>query len=357
MNRIIVLILLLSGLFIGRDSKAQQVIDASTNIFLLTDNIGDPTIFAGPNHTGVLTVNFQNLTAAPIPIGAIRVVVTLNSFVNYVSLQPNSTFSVTASSATGVSLVNTVAIIPANGNIAIDLNVIAVATTAGNVILQADIEVANPLLIQENTPGNNASNVQTSVGTSALPVTISSFTAKAVNKHAVLEWATSMEKNNAFFEVQHSTNARDFEVLGKVAGHGTTFEAHQYRFTQEYPDQSAVHYYRLRQVDTDGKFEYSFIRSLTFDGYVGIELKLATNPVTNGMIKAYVDYGDENLSNQANLTLVDFSGRTVSKQDVRLDKGRNTVLFQGVSLRTGIYVISLQNSSLTQPKLVKVAVQ
>ena len=356
MNRIIVLILLLSGLFMGRKSNAQVVIDASTNIFLITENVGDPTIFAGPNHTGVLTVNFQNLSAPSIPIGAIRVVVTLNSFVNYVSLQPNTYFTVESSSGTSVSLVNTLAAIP-TGAIAIDLNTIAVAQTAGNVILQADIEVANALLIQENTPGNNASNVQTSVGASALPVTLSSFNAKAVNKHAVLEWTTSSEKNNAFFEVQHSTNARDFEVLGNVKGHGTTYQTQNYRFTQEYPDPSVVHYYRLRQVDTDGKYEFSFLRSLTFEGYVGIELKLSTNPVTNGTIKAYVDYGDENLSREANLVLVDNMGRTVGKQSILLEKGRNTVQFQGVSLHSGLYVISLQNPSLVQPKFVKVAVQ
>ncbi|RCR70132.1 hypothetical protein [Larkinella punicea] len=356
MNRIIVLILLFSGFFMGRKSNAQVVIDASTNIFLITENAGDPTIFAGPNHTGVLTVNFQNLSAPSIPIGAIRVVVTLNSFVNYVSLQPNTYFTVESSSGTSVSLVNTLAAIP-TGAVAIDLNTIAVAQTAGNVILQADIEVANALLIQENTPGNNASNVQTSVGSSALPVTLSSFNVKAVNQHAVLEWTTSSEKNNAFFEVQHSTNARDFEVLGKVNGHGTTYQTQNYRFTQEYPDPSVVHYYRLRQVDTDGKYEFSFLRSLTFEGYVGIELKLSTNPVTNGTIKAYVDYGDENLSREANLVLVDNMGRTVGKQSILLEKGRNTVQFQGVSLHSGLYVISLQNPSLVQPKFVKVAVQ
>ncbi|MGA0555702.1 hypothetical protein ACO2Q8_03555 [Larkinella sp. VNQ87] len=355
MKRISVLFLLLPLLLIKRDAKAQVVVDASTNIFLITTNPDDVTVFAGPGDPGTLTVNFQNLSAPTIPTGAIRVVVTLNSFVNFVSLQSNASFAIESSTSTSVSLVNS-APIP-TGAVAIDLNTVAVAQTAGNVILQADIEVANALAIQENTPGNNASNVQTSVGATPLPVTLASFTAKAVNKHAVLEWVTSSEKNNAYFEVQHSTNARDFDVLGKVSGHGTSFQTHHYRFTQEFPDPSVVHYYRLRQVDSDGKFEFSQIRSLVLDGYVGIELKLATNPVTAGTIRAYVDYGDETLSNQANVVLYDFQGRAVGKQQLILQKGRNTVTFSGASLRTGLYLISLQNTSLTGLKSVKVAVQ
>lgn len=332
-------------------------VDVSTNIFLTTDN-GTP-FFAGPNHTGVLTVRFENLVGT-IPPGAIRVVVNLNSFVHYVSIAPGSPTSFAFESSddpTYVTLLNTVPISPDDTPIDILINTIAISQTGENVILQADTEIANGAVIQETNTGNNLSTTNTTVGSSALPVTLAYFGVKAVNRHALLEWTTSSEKNNAFFEVQHSVNLKDFTVLGKVDGHGTTFETHKYQFTQEFPDPAVIHYYRLRQVDVDGKFEYSPVRSLTFDGYIGIELKLATNPVTNGNIRAYVDYGDENLSNQANVVLSDLMGRTVSKQAIQLQKGRNDVLFQGLSLRAGVYMISLQNTSLGQPKFVKVAVQ
>ncbi|GAB3252938.1 hypothetical protein GCM10027347_12420 [Larkinella harenae] len=356
MKRIYVLLLALSALFWGKDAIAQPpTANASTNIQVITLN-SDPNTFAGPNHPGVVRVVFENLEgSATIPIGSMRVVVTLNSFVNYVSPGTLNNFAVESSGPTFVTLVNNAALPP--GFSELNLNVVAVSQTVTDVVITADIEVVNPLVIQEITPGNNASEVETSVGPSALPVTLAYFGAKAANKHAVLDWTTSSEKNNAFFEVQHSTNARDFQVLGKVAGHGTTFETQKYQFTHEYPDPSVVHYYRLRQVDVDGKFEYSPVRSLTFESYIGIELKLATNPAIGGTIKAFVDYGDENLSNQANLVLYDIMGRTVSKQSLQLQKGRNSATFQGLSLGSGLYLLSLQNPSLLQPKLVKVAVQ
>ncbi|RRB02025.1 hypothetical protein [Larkinella rosea] len=351
-----IVLIFLATLSLSYYSQAQVIDVYATPTDIVSDQ--NNSVFLGTGHTGVVNVTVGNNNTPPIPAGQMSVVITLNQYVNYVSPASIPGFAVVPgnTSATSVYLINTIPIDENASPIVLSINVVAVQQVA-NTTITSTASLVEPTDLSENNALNNTSNRETSVGASPLPVTISSFTVKAANKHAVLEWATSSEKNNAFFEVQHSTNARDFDVLGKVAGHGTTFETHQYRFLQEYPDQSTVHYYRLRQVDTDGKYEFSTIRSLTFDGYVGIELKLSTNPVTNGVVKAYVDYGDVNLANQASLNLIDNAGRVVSRQDVLLEKGRNTVQFPGVSLHTGIYVITLQNASLTQPRLVKVAVQ
>ncbi|KAA9355103.1 hypothetical protein [Larkinella humicola] len=355
-KQLLIAFIFLAVIQLSHQSQAQVVDVYATPTDVISDD--NTSTFAGPNHPGVVRVTVGNNNPAPIPAGQMSVVITLNQYVNYVSASSIPGFAVVPSntSTTSVYLINTIPITEAGSPIVLEINVLAVQTVAATTITST-ASLVEPTDLSENITNNNTSNRETSVGTSALPVTLSSFNAKDVNKHAVLEWTTSSEKNNAYFEVQHSTNARDFEVLGTVKGHGTTYQTQNYRFTQEYPDPAVVHYYRLRQVDTDGKYEFSFLRSLTFEGYVGIELKLSTNPVTNGTIKAYVDYGDENLSREANLILVDNMGRTVGKQSVLLEKGRNTVQFQGVSLHSGLYVISLQNPSLVQPKFVKVAVQ
>ncbi|GAB3340373.1 hypothetical protein GCM10027299_53730 [Larkinella ripae] len=359
-KQLLITFLFLALVQLSHRSQAQLV-----DIFATpTDVISDAgnSAFTGPSHTGAVRVTVGNFEDNPVPAGQMSVVITLNQYINFAPdltgslIIPNFEVVSEFTTSTSVYLRNTVPITEALSPFVLQIGVRAIQQVGGTTITST-ASLIEPTDLFEEVTSNNTSSRAASVGAIALPVTLASFTAKAVNKHAVLEWVTSMEKNNAYFEVQHSTNARDFAVLGKIEGHGTTFETHKYQFMQEFPDPSVIHYYRLRQVDTDGKFEYSMIRSLTFDGYVGIELKLAVNPVTNGTIKAYIDYGDENLSNQANMVLTDIMGRTVGKQSVELQKGRNSVHFQGLSLRSGLYMLSLQNTSLLQPKFVKVAVQ
>jgi hypothetical protein len=355
-KQLLIVFIFLAVFQLSYQSQAQEVDVYATPTDIVT--AASSSTFVGVGETGVVNVTVGNNFPVAIPAGQMSVVIALNQYVNYTTVASIPHFAVVSGSTTvqNVYLINTDPIDESISPFVLSINVVAVQAIASTSITST-ASLVEPTDLFQTITSNDISSRATSVGNAALPVTLSSFSAKAVNKNAVLEWTTSAEKNNAFFEVQHSTNARDFTVLGKLEGHGTTYENHTYRFTQEYPDQSVVHYYRLRQVDMDGKFEFSFIRSLTFDGYVGIELKLATNPVTNGAIKAFVDYGDENLSNQANVVLIDNMGRTVSKQNIMLEKGRNDVVFQGITLRAGLYVISLQNASLLQPKVVKVAVQ
>jgi len=96
---------------------------------------------------------------------------------------------------------------------------------------------------------------------SPLPITISSFTVRAMNSSAALQWTTISEINNYGFYVQHGSskdNLADAED-GFVAGHGTTVQAHEYAWT----DKSPASYYRLRQVDMDGTSHFSDVIAFT----------------------------------------------------------------------------------------------
>lgn len=204
------------------------------------------------------------------------------------------------------------------------------------------------------TPGNNTGDDNTTVGvtvTGATPVSLSSFAAKAEGKNAELSWTTAQEKNNAFFEVQHSTNGRNFETVGQVEGKGTTSQKQTYGFTHFGLNASVIHYYRLRQVDFDGKFDYSVIKSVQLEGYQGIDLSAST--LTSRNVRAVVNYGDEQLAKAAKVSLVDLSGRTLSSQQLNLEKGENPVEFQTSQLSSGLYLIRLENEAKSQA--VKVA--
>ncbi len=101
-----------------------------------------------------------------------------------------------------------------------------------------------------------------------LPVELTSFTALASGKNVELNWATATEVNNYGFQIERASNLRGqktqngnndlegYQTLGFVQGHGNSNSPRNYSFT----DKNVAfgkYSYRLKQIDTDGKFEYS----------------------------------------------------------------------------------------------------
>lgn len=112
------------------------------------------------------------------------------------------------------------------------------------------------------------------------PVTWLDFKGKMTElAQAELTWSTASEKNNAYFEIQRSTNAQDFESIGTVKGQGNVTQQTNYSFTDLTPAEG-LNYYRLKQMDADGK--YSFSRSIAIEMF-GI-IKVGPNPTT-GLLK------------------------------------------------------------------------
>lgn len=98
-----------------------------------------------------------------------------------------------------------------------------------------------------------------------LPVELVRFSAVAENANGVLSWTTASEKNNARFVVERSLNGSSFEVVGTVAGQGTTTQSHTYQFIDKQAGRAAsVVYYRLRQVDTNETSSLSAVQMVRF---------------------------------------------------------------------------------------------
>jgi hypothetical protein len=85
-----------------------------------------------------------------------------------------------------------------------------------------------------------------------LPVALLSFSAGKTTAGVQLRWTTAHERNNAYFAVLRSANGRDFEQVARIAGTGTTGAEQQYVYTDKVPLKGTA-YYRLKQVDKDGK--------------------------------------------------------------------------------------------------------
>ena len=112
-----------------------------------------------------------------------------------------------------------------------------------------------------------------------IPVELTAFTAEATHQGNLLNWETSTELNNEGFYVQHSIDGERWENLDFVEGYGTTFEPQYYNFLHtQHP--LGLNYYRLKQVDFDGAFEYSDV--LTIENHTErTEMQLYPNPVVN----------------------------------------------------------------------------
>ncbi len=91
-----------------------------------------------------------------------------------------------------------------------------------------------------------------------VPVSLLNFRARLHDKEAYLNWQTAYENNCEFFYVERSSDALTFSSIGRVNGHGTTSAVQQYRFIDNAPVEGD-NFYRLKQTDFDGRFNYSHV--------------------------------------------------------------------------------------------------
>lgn len=117
----------------------------------------------------------------------------------------------------------------------------------------------------------------------ALPVKMLYVKADLMGKHRIrVSWATSLEINNDGFKVMRSLDGVNFSDIGWVEGHDNSTEQHDYFFDDRVTD-NATYYYRLRQIDNDGHFEYSQIveAKLNDGGGEAYDYTLYPNPTSN----------------------------------------------------------------------------
>ena len=107
------------------------------------------------------------------------------------------------------------------------------------------------------------SNVTLSV---ALPIELIDFWGKSNGRQTEIFWRTASETNNAGFELQRSTNGFDFQTITWIKGQGSTTQLTDYTYQDKIAlENSEVIYYRLKQVDLDGKLNYSDVISLSIN--------------------------------------------------------------------------------------------
>ncbi|SFH24250.1 Ig-like domain-containing protein [Pontibacter chinhatensis] len=154
-----------------------------------------------------------------------------------------------------------------------------------------------------------------------LPVEIIYFTAAKQGNNVLLEWATASEENNTGFEVQVSQDGFNFRKLDFVpTKNGNTVIKQVYQYTDKENGKRGTRYYRLKQIDEDGRFEYFTTKAVTFSE-VASKVKAFPNPFTT---KITLDIAAEN-SGQVQVTMWNAVGRQLMEQNVVVEEGFNTV--------------------------------
>jgi hypothetical protein len=117
-----------------------------------------------------------------------------------------------------------------------------------------------------------------------LPVELLSFNANKQNASSTqLLWETASEFNNDFFEIEKSDDALNFYSIGRIKGAGNRNDKTTYTFIDDTESKSTTSYYRLKQIDYNGVFAYSYI--VNIDNSLLNQLEIFPNPSTNGVFE------------------------------------------------------------------------
>ncbi|GAB4402633.1 MAG: hypothetical protein OHK0039_00900 [Bacteroidia bacterium] len=171
----------------------------------------------------------------------------------------------------------------------------------------------------------------------SLPVELLAFEATAHARSIVLDWRTSREVNNAAFVIERSSDRQAFEVIGEVAGGGTTTIPQAYRFSDDSP-LAGVNYYRLRQVDFDGATHHSDIVAATLTPAAGLAVLGSYPNPAREQINLEVSLP---VSGAWTLYLLDASGRRVRTLQGEAVAGIAVLPVDLRNLSSGLYLYRL----------------
>lgn len=135
---------------------------------------------------------------------------------------------------------------------------------------------ATSINIGDSADGSDGS-VCICYSSSAVPVELMFLKGSATNEGVQLTWQTASEQDNEGFEIERSQNAKDWKQIAFVAGNGTTVVAQDYSYLDKSPV-AKLQYYRLKQVDFDGQFEYSEVIAVRSTDKAA-QLSVYPNPV------------------------------------------------------------------------------
>jgi hypothetical protein len=155
----------------------------------------------------------------------------------------------------------------------------------------------------------------------ALPIKIAYFDADRYRDQNAsdVRWTSVSEKNASHFELERSTDGKNFEFIANIKAEGGLDKVKEYQFIDDKLvfSRSTVNifYYRLKMVDLDGKSDYSEVRSVRFDNTDKIDISYSPNPTAN---KVFVNMSTPVVDEVQNVTAVifDLTGKQIMTRSI-----------------------------------------
>lgn len=181
------------------------------------------------------------------------------------------------------------------------------------------------------TPG-----IQLSTGT--VPVTFTGFDAKCSDKGTIVTWSTATEQNSDRFEIERSDNGVDWYKIGSVAAAGNSTSNRSYQYLDL---KGGSAFYRLRQVDLDGRFITTNVKRTNCKAG---QLDVVLYPVPAKENLTVVIKSDKAI--RTDLRIVDMAGKVVRTIPTQINSGNNTINLDVSKLAAGQYILGSSDPAL-----------
>lgn len=175
-----------------------------------------------------------------------------------------------------------------------------------------------------------------------LPVELASFTATLEKEKVLLNWKTKSESNSDRFEIERSEDGKYFEKIGEQKGAGTTLLSSEYHFADEHPA-NGNNYYRLKQIDFDGSFEYSSVVQVKWSKNAGFILQ----PTLIQKNKPFQIHWTEKAPARFSVEIAGLGGQLIYKSAL-FNSGEKSSEINPGHLDPGIYFVKIQYGAQTQ---------
>ncbi len=172
-----------------------------------------------------------------------------------------------------------------------------------------------------------------------LPIELVYFGAISLDDESVkLNWQTSSEINNDYFTIERSANGIDWEEVNTIKGAGNSSTLLSYSTVDSNPFQGTS-YYRLKQTDFDGQFEYSQVESINIQSLENSQIEIFPNPATNQITIKGSSYGLKNI------VLYNTLGQNITSLTEQAITNENQVVIDISKLSKGMYYIKTKTTS------------